>query len=91
MHAYEMMWKGKNSALDYNLYYRSGGRWFDWPGDRSFEQWQEWWGQDKHSIIADPMFVDPENGDFTLRPGSPAGQIGFQPIDTSRIGRLKKP
>ncbi len=90
MHAYEMMWKAKNYAFDYNLYYRTGGESFDWPGDRTFEQWQEWTGQDKHSIIADPLFVDPENGDFTLKPGSPAEKIGFVPIDTSMIGRLKK-
>ncbi len=89
MHAYEMMWTAKNYAFDYNLYYRAGGEPFDWPGDRTFEQWQEWTGQDKHSIVADPLFLDPENGDFRLKPGSPAEKIGFQPIDVSQIGRRK--
>ncbi len=89
MHAFEMMWTAKNYALDYNLYYRAGGESFDWPGDRTFEQWKEWTGQDKNSIIADPLFVDPENGDFTLKPGSPAEKIGFVPIDTSLIGRRR--
>ncbi len=90
MHAFADMWKGKNYTFDYNLYYMTGGRAFDWPGDRTFEQWQEWTGQDKHSLIADPLFVDPENGDFRLKPGSPAEKIGFVPIDTSKIGRLRK-
>ncbi|MGC9328346.1 MAG: right-handed parallel beta-helix repeat-containing protein, partial [Candidatus Hinthialibacter sp.] len=29
-----------------------------------------------HMISADPMYVDPENGDFTLQPGSPAAAAG---------------
>jgi len=41
---------------------------------------------DIHSIIADPEFVDPERGDFRLRPSSPAGKIGFKPIDLSEAG-----
>ena len=43
-------------------------------------------GQDVHSLVADPMFADPENADFTLRPDSPAAQIGFHPIDLSQVG-----
>ncbi len=89
MHAFARMWEGKNYTFDYNLYYMVGGKEFDWPGDRTFAQWQQWTGQDTHSIIADPLFVDPKNGDFRLKPGSPAERIGFKPIDTSRIGRLK--
>ncbi|HPD30859.1 MAG TPA: right-handed parallel beta-helix repeat-containing protein [Phycisphaerae bacterium] len=81
--------KSGNFKMDYNLYWREDGQPFDFPGDRSFEQWQQWWDQDRHSIIADPLFVDPKNGDFRLKAGSPAERIGFKPIDTSRIGRLK--
>lgn len=50
--------------------------------------WQAWLnkGADRHSIYADPLFVDPERGDYNLRPDSPAFKIGFKPIDFSKIG-----
>ena len=48
-------------------------------------------GNDKNSIVADPLFVDPENGDFRLKPGSPALKMGFVPIDMSKIGLRAKP
>lgn len=48
-------------------------------------QWQAQ-GQEQGSIVADPLFVDPDNGDFHLRPGSPAEKIGFKPFDHSQAG-----
>jgi hypothetical protein len=55
--------------------------------------WAEWRQRDKdvHSRYADPLFVSPEQGDFTLRPGSPAFALGFQPIDLGRVGPRVKP
>ncbi|WP_044254940.1 right-handed parallel beta-helix repeat-containing protein [Rhodopirellula sp. SWK7] len=43
-------------------------------------------GVDTNSQSVDPMFVDPENGDFRFRPGSPALEMGILPIDVSEIG-----
>jgi hypothetical protein len=43
-------------------------------------------GVDKHSRAVDPLFVDPQNGDFRFKPGSPALEMGIVPIDLSRIG-----
>jgi len=71
-------------AFDHNVYWNASGK----PvlfGTKSIAEWQAT-GQDKNSLIADPLFVDPEHGDFTLRPGSPAAQIGFEPWDMSAVG-----
>ena len=59
-------------------------------GDKTFAQWQAA-GHDKDSLIADPLFVDPEQGDFRLRPGSPAAKIGFEPWDLSDVGPRPQP
>jgi hypothetical protein len=53
-------------------------------------------GIDTHSRATDPLFIDPENGDFRFRPGSPALKMGIIPIDLSQIGlrssgRMPKP
>jgi parallel beta-helix repeat protein len=45
-------------------------------------------GMDTHSVVADPLFRDPQNDDYRLAPDSPALKLGFQPIDTSRVGRV---
>jgi hypothetical protein len=79
-------WSGSNYKLDYNLYWNAAGRPFNFAG-MTLEQWREH-GQDVHSIIADPMFVDPDRGDFRLKPGSPAEKIGFKPFDISKSGLL---
>ena len=34
----------------------------------------------------DPMFVDPGNGDFRLKPNSPALKLSFLPFDMSKVG-----
>jgi len=47
--------------------------------------------QDLNSIVADPLFVNPEKGDFTLQPDSPALKLGFSPIDVSTVGPRPRP
>ena len=33
---------------------------------------------DLHSVVADPLLLDPEAGNFSILPGSPALGLGFQ-------------
>jgi hypothetical protein len=53
----------------------------------SLEEWREL-GFDRHSVFADPMFVDPENGDYQVKPESPALKLGFENFDISGTGLL---
>ncbi len=43
-------------------------------------------GVDTNSQAVDPLFVDPENGDFQFKPGSPASKLGIAPLDLSKVG-----
>ncbi len=52
---------------------------------QGFPEWQAM-GFDTRSLYADPLFTDPENGDFSMPIDSPAWDIGFQPIDMSTVG-----
>ena len=73
---------------DYNLFFHTGGGEFYVKGTQGFNNLQDWKekGYEEHSIIADPLFVDPENHDYSLRPDSPAFKLGFKPIDLSTVG-----
>ena len=71
-------------AFDNNLYWNASGAPVAFGG-KSVADWQAL-GQDKGSAFVDPLFADPARGDFTLRPGSPAGRIGFEPWDFATVG-----
>ncbi|MEP2776635.1 MAG: signaling protein [Luteolibacter sp.] len=47
-------------------------------------------GWDSNSITGDPMFVDPASGDFRVKDGSPALEIGFKNFPMDQFG-VKKP
>ncbi len=47
-------------------------------------------GREQNSVFADPNFTDASNGDFSLKPGSPALKLGFVLNDMSRVGLLEK-
>jgi len=84
-------WKDNNFRLDHNVYWHAGGKPVTFPGGLTLQQWQEGRGQDKSSVIADPQFVDPQHGDFRLKPDSPALAVGFKPFDVSAAGRQTEP
>ena len=77
--------------VDSNLIFQVGASEprMGWGGWKSFADWQAR-GFDKHSVYADPLFADPAKDDYTLRPGSPAFELGFVPIDVSKIGPVKR-
>ncbi len=54
-------------------------------GPWTLSEWRQR-GQDMNSIVADPLFVNPAKGVFTLKPDSPALKLGFSPIDVSNVG-----
>ena len=68
-------WENGNYKIDYNLYWDYTDPEPDFYG-MTFAEWRSK-GRDRHSLVADPLFRDPENFDFRLRRGSPAMRIGF--------------
>lgn len=82
-------WKNGNYRLDYNCYWDTSRPEVEFKG-MSFEEWQAK-GQDKHSIIADPLFVNAEEFDFRLNADSPALKLGFKPIDMTKNGLYGPP
>ena len=51
----------------------------------SYAQWQTA-GMDQHSVVGDPGFRDPANGDFQLQNKDAAKKIGFRPFDVRDLG-----
>ncbi|MDO5968342.1 hypothetical protein Q4Q35_00845 [Flavivirga aquimarina] len=43
-------------------------------------------GKEKESVFANPMFVNPAGGDFRFKEGSPALNLGIEPLDVSKMG-----
>jgi hypothetical protein len=57
-----------------------------------FKKWQEKFGQDRNSLVADPLFVDARGGYFHLKSESPAiTKLGFKPFDYTKAGRTSPP
>ncbi|HEY1066871.1 MAG TPA: hypothetical protein VGE52_12200, partial [Pirellulales bacterium] len=52
------------------------------------KDWEDWRhsGQDAGSFVADPLFVDPQHGNWSLKPESPALKTGFVPFDATKAG-----
>ena len=72
-----------------NVFWCAGGS----VGSKAFrgDSWEKWSGAglDAGSVIADPMFVDPDKEDWRLKPGSPALKLGFVEFDWKEAGVYK--
>ncbi len=77
-------WHKFNLLTDYNCYFdtRTTDVRF---ADKSFAEWQKS-GKDIHSVVADPLFADPENFDFRIASQKVARKIGFKPFDYTKAG-----
>ena len=82
-------WADNHFKMDYNLYFTTADKPLRFPGNLTLAQWQSRRDQDRHSLVADPRFVAPEQGDFRLQPDSPAEKVGFRPWDLSDVGRTR--
>ena len=47
-------------------------------------------GCDAHSLVGDPLFVDPAGGDYRVKDGSPALKLGFKSFPMDEFG-VQKP
>ena len=76
--------------FDYNLFWNGGKEpTITGVGDAmSLSEWQSK-GFDRRSILADPLFVDPQKGDYTVRQNSPALGLGFRNFPMNQFGSLK--
>lgn len=81
-------WDDNHFRFDHNLYWDASRRPVEF-GTLSLSKWREN-GQDAHSVVADPLFADPDKGDFSLAPNSPAIKLGFKPISMNGFGRTTK-
>ena len=92
------------NTIDYNLYFSvdgsSAGVWrWKGVGYDDFDRWSARSGNDRHSIFADPGFVDPAAEDFSHdglargRRGGVPGRVGRDGLQRSppRAGRRDRP
>jgi len=74
----------RHVRADNNIYYDARRADLSFYGE-PFSKWQDR-GNDTHSLVADPRFINAANYDFRLQPDSPALKKGFSPIDLTSIG-----
>jgi len=77
--------ESKQADTDHNIYFCAANR----KLGRKMLRKQKEDGVDENSAAVDPQFVDPENGDFRLKPDSPALKMGFVPLDLSKVGLVE--
>jgi hypothetical protein len=79
--------------IDRNCYYNDAGHFLARVVERQvkgrreilLEEWQAM-GFDRNSVFGDPMFVDPANDDYSVKPGSPALKVGFRNFEMGKWG-----
>ncbi|MEW6356679.1 MAG: LamG-like jellyroll fold domain-containing protein [Planctomycetota bacterium] len=87
-------WNEKQAVFDSNLIWHNNlPIQIELDKKRTYDSLQAWQaaGHDRHSIVADPLFVNASKDDYRLRPDSPAYTIGFKDINSEieKIGAYK--
>ena len=77
-------WTGTQFHMDHNIYWDGRGNPIR-PAGKSWDDWKAS-GQDADSLLADPLFIDPAAGNFTVSAASPAWKLGWKQIDMSTVG-----
>jgi len=73
----------QDTKADYNIYFSTVNP--NW-GIAHLRRMRPF-GIERHSLAADPQFVDIEHGDFRFQPGSPALKLGIrQPVSIAQTG-----
>ncbi len=80
-----MLAKAMDADTDRNVYFCAANE----ASGKEMLQKQRADGVDVNSVSEDPLFVDPSNGDFRFKPGSPALKLGIVPFDMSKVGLVK--
>jgi hypothetical protein len=80
----------RSNVFDRNVYWPGSGAtnlvmYTSWRDCNDYAAWRAR-GHDRASRVADPMFRDAANGDFRLRPESPARETGFVDLPYERMG-----
>lgn len=82
---YGIKWDSVNASIDHNAYWNAGaGK--TMFNDRTFAEWKQATGHDRHSVIADPKFSDISANDFTIQNTGLMRRIGFKPFDYKSAG-----
>ena len=77
-------WGRKDYTMHSNLYWCENDSAPSFDGE-DLEGWRSG-ERGKDSVVAPPLFGDPDGGDYSLRSDSAAHGIGFEPIDLSDVG-----
>jgi hypothetical protein len=72
----------RDCDADYNLYFSPRDP--NWA--KSHLDAEREFGIELHSMAADPLFTDPDHGDFRLKQDSPGYKLGIEPIVLDNIG-----
>lgn len=80
-------WDKVNFIADNNLYWDTRSKNIKFY-KMNFNEWKTKTGKDKHSIVSDPMFVNPDNFDFRFKNTKNIKKIGFVPFQYQEAGIL---